>query len=129
MIKIMDAPIGPGYLPPMKKLFHILMTLCLLATSVVGMAHMSGPASALPMVAVGMSDGAMEQMMADCDDCTATPAVSDTCDIICAVPAVIARKEPLAKVFLVAGIYILPVAHLANGITRRPEIAPPRLLS
>ena len=85
----------------MKKLFHILMTLCLLATSVVGMAHMSGPASAMPMAAVGMSDGAMEQMMADCD----------------------------AKVFLVAGIYILPVAHLANGITRRPEIAPPRLLS
>ena len=113
----------------MKKLFHIFMTLCLLSASVAGMAHMSAPASAMPMAGVGMSHGTMEQMMADCDDCTATSQATDSCDIICAVPAVIARKEPLVNILSVTRLHILPVAHRADGITRRPEIAPPRFLS
>ncbi|AXO13664.1 MULTISPECIES: hypothetical protein [Thalassospira] len=76
-----------------------------------------------------MSHGTMEQMMADCDDCAASPQVADACDIICAVPAVIARKEPLANLLSDKQLHILPVAHRAAGITQRPEIAPPRLLS
>lgn len=113
----------------MNKLLHIFMTLCLLSASVAGMTHISASASAMPMAGVGMSHGTMEQMMADCDDCAASPQVADACDIICAVPAVIARKQPLANLLSVKQLHILPVAHRTAGITRRPEIAPPRLLS
>lgn len=113
----------------MNKLLHIFMTLCLLSASVAGMTHISASASAMPMAGAGMSHGTMEQMMADCDDCAASPQVADACDLICAVPAVIARKEPLANLLSVKQLHILPVAHRAAGITQRPEIAPPRLLS
>ncbi|GAA0612452.1 hypothetical protein [Thalassospira tepidiphila] len=115
----------------MNKLLHIFMTLCLLSASVAGMTHISvsASASAMPMAGAGISHVTMDQMMADCDDCAASPQVADACDIICAVPAVIARKDPLENLFSVKQLHILPVAHRAAGITRRPEIAPPRLLS
>lgn len=113
----------------MRNVCHILLTLCLLIASVVGVAHMPTTANAMPSSHFGVSESSMDQMMAECEDCTSPGQFDASCDVICAVPVVVARNDLIENILTETRLHILPVANRADGLSRSPELSPPRLLS
>ncbi|MFV1852662.1 MAG: hypothetical protein ACMZ66_18420 [Thalassospira sp.] len=113
----------------MRNVCHIVLTLCLLIASVVGVAHMPTTANAMPSGHYVMSASSMDQMMAECEDCTSPGQIDASCDVICAVPFMVARNDLIENTLTETRLHILPVANRADGMTRSPELSPPRLLS
>jgi hypothetical protein len=111
-----------AYLPPMKFLAGLLLTVLLAAFA-------AGPGVSGAAAAPHQDGPDQVMMMADCEDCPSEQmqAGADRCGSICVSPTIgllgAQAFQPVSK----PATSFLERGHALGGRTRRPELDPPRI--